>query len=71
MLSVQVFYVEPIVIPERYGRRAFWTARLLLAVAGGALAVAYGISTPILAANVGAATPAIIQTLTQGFRLGG
>jgi hypothetical protein len=38
---------------------------LALAAVGGGLAVAYNIENPILAANIGAATPAIIMALTR------
>jgi hypothetical protein len=56
-------------IPTRYSRPFYWIIRVLLAVVGGGLAVAYGIGgNPLLAANVGAATPLIVQALSQGVR---
>lgn len=56
-------------IPIRYSIPSFWLIRVLLAVVGGGLAVAYGIgSNPLLAANVGAAAPLIVQALSQGVK---
>jgi len=53
-------------LPARYHSLAFWVVRLLVAVVAGGLALAYEIQTPILAINVGAATPLIIQALARG-----
>jgi len=55
-------------LPQRYRKIPFWIVRLALAMIGGALTVAYEIQKPLLALNIGASTPIIIQTLTQGFR---
>jgi hypothetical protein len=52
-------------LPERYSQFAFYVVRFLLALIGGGLAVAYNIDNPILAINIGAATPLIIQTFAQ------
>ena len=38
----------------------------MLAIIAGGLAVAYEITTPLLAINVGAATPLILQALGRG-----
>jgi hypothetical protein len=53
------------VLPARYRSPLYWVVRLFLAAVGGGLAVAYDIENPILAANIGAATPAIVTTLTR------
>lgn len=53
-------------LPVRYRRPAYWFVRLALAAVGGGLAIAYDIDSKVLAANIGAATPAIIVTLTRG-----
>ena len=53
-------------LPRRYRRPCYWLVRLSLAAVGGGLAIAYDIDSRILAANIGAATPAIIVTLTRG-----
>jgi hypothetical protein len=53
------------VLPGRYRSPLYWIVRVFLAVVGGGLAVAYDIENPILAANIGAATPAIVTTLTR------
>ncbi|WP_156970733.1 hypothetical protein [Andreprevotia chitinilytica] len=52
--------------PDRYKRFAFYMVRFLLALVAGGLAVAYEIDKAILAANIGAATPLIIQAFAQG-----
>jgi hypothetical protein len=61
------FNTNPDQLPDRYRRPAFWVVRFLLAVVAGGMAAAYDIDKPLLAANVGAATPAILQALAQGF----
>lgn len=43
----------------------FYVIRLLLAGVGGMLAIAYHIQDPILALNIGATTPLMIQALTR------
>jgi heme A synthase len=43
----------------------FWAVRVLLALMGGALAVAYGVQLDILAIHVGASTPVIIEQFTR------
>ncbi|MGH7895078.1 MAG: hypothetical protein ACREQL_10435 [Candidatus Binatia bacterium] len=53
-------------LPGRYRTVSYWLVRLALAAVGGGLAVAYDIDSKILAANIGAATPAIIVALTRG-----
>ncbi|MHC4537773.1 MAG: hypothetical protein ACYS6K_27905, partial [Planctomycetota bacterium] len=56
---------RPYKLPERYKKLAFWCVRLLLSLLAGGLALAYEIDSRILAMNVGAATPLIIQTLAR------
>ncbi len=57
--------MESPALPARYRSPLYWTVRLALAAVGGGLAIAYDIENPILAANIGAATPAIVMTLTR------
>jgi len=52
-------------MPQRYRRPGFYFVRFSLAVVAGGLAVAYKLETPIVAINIGAATPLIIQTFAQ------
>ena len=52
-------------LPARYRSVLYWLVRVALAAVGGGLAVAYEIDNPLLAANIGAATPAIVTTLTR------
>jgi hypothetical protein len=56
------------VLPARYKRIGFWLVRLTLALMAGGLAVVQDVTTPILAVNVGAATPLILQALAQGLK---
>lgn len=56
------------VIPGRYRQVGFWIVRLAIAIMAGGLAVFYGIDKPLLAINVGAAAPLLIQALGQGIR---
>jgi hypothetical protein len=65
---VQLYYSEPISIPERYTRWDFRVLRLLLAVLGGGLAVAHDAQTRMLAINIGASAPLILHALGQGIR---
>jgi hypothetical protein len=65
---VQLYYSEPINIPERYTRWDFRVVRFLLAILGGGLAVAHDAQTPILAVNIGASAPLILHALGQGIR---
>jgi hypothetical protein len=62
----QVYNAQTIVVPERYKKKAFYVVRLLLAIIAGGLALAYEIDKPLLAINIGAATPLIIQAFAQG-----
>ncbi|MGA2328863.1 MAG: hypothetical protein ABSH05_21520 [Bryobacteraceae bacterium] len=57
---------EPFKVPHRYRHPLFWLVRVLVAVVGGSLAIAYEIRSPLPAINIGAATPLIIQALTRG-----
>ena len=52
-------------LPARYHRPAFWVVRAFLASIAGALAVAYGVDSRLLAFHIGAATPLIIQALAE------
>ena len=65
----KVYYAQNFQLPFRYKLWHFYLLRVVLAAIGGGLAVAYGIQQPILAANIGAATPLIIEALTRN--LGG
>ena len=64
--AAKVYDSHQIVIPERYRRVMYYVVRLALAVIAGGLAVAYDIDKPLLAANIGAATPLIVQAFAQG-----
>jgi hypothetical protein len=71
---VTIFHIlqqaeRELTLPIRYRAPFYWFVRVALAAVGGGLAVAYDIDSRILAANIGAATPAIIVALTRGPRL--
>jgi hypothetical protein len=53
-------------IPKRFRSGGFWFWRFLLAFVAGGLAVAYDIDTRLLAANIGASAPLILQALASG-----
>jgi hypothetical protein len=63
--AAQYFHTSDETFPRRYKRPMFYVLRLMMAIIGGGLAVAYGIDKPLLAANIGAATPLIIQAFAQ------
>jgi hypothetical protein len=52
-------------LPRRYRKPGFWLVRFLVAVIAGGFALAYGIQQPLLALNIGVATPLIIKTLGE------
>ena len=60
------YYRKNFDLPYRYKMWHFYVMRILLAAIGGGLAVAYGIDNPLLAANIGAATPLIIDAMSKG-----
>lgn len=64
--AAKLYDSNQIIVPERYQRKMYYVVRLLLAVVAGGLAVAYEIDKPLLAANIGAATPLIVQAFAQG-----
>lgn len=67
VINLHAVYQQPTVeIPERYRRLGFYVVRFLLTLLAGCLAVAYDIDKPLLALNVGAATPLIIRALAEG-----
>lgn len=65
---VQAHNIDAKRLPPRYHQLPFWIIRGLLALVAGGMAVAYDIQTPLLAINVGAATPLILTALAHGER---
>ncbi len=59
------FSHNPPTLPERYRRFGFWVTRIFLAMIAGGLAIAYKIENPVLALNIGAATPLIITSFAK------
>lgn len=53
-------------VPSRYRNPWFWLVRVLLAGVAGGLALAYEIDNRVLAINVGASAPLILQALAAG-----
>lgn len=69
VLAAIRFYEAPSVeFPERYRHPLYYVCRLGLAVIGGGLAVAYDIDKAILAINIGASAPLILNSLSQGLQ---
>ena len=69
IVSINQYYNKGISrLPKRYKNPVFWLVRLALAAVAGGLALAYEIEKPLLAANIGAATPLIIQALAEGIQ---
>src|SRR6266699_1545835 len=52
-------------LPKYYKNPVFWLVRLLVTGIAGALAVAENATTPMIAINIGASAPAILQLLTS------
>lgn len=52
-------------LPKYYKNFVFWLVRLLVTGIAGALAVAENATTPMIAINIGASAPAILQLLTS------
>jgi len=52
-------------LPTYYKNPLFWFVRLFVTAIAGALAVAEEASKPLLAVNIGASAPAILQLLTR------
>jgi len=50
-------------LPSYYKNWAFWVARVALGGIAGALAIAEGASNPLVAINIGASAPAIVELL--------
>jgi hypothetical protein len=52
-------------VPAYYKKVSFWIVRLLVTGIAGALAIAEKASSPLIAINIGASAPAILQLLTN------
>lgn len=68
VVSLNQYFSGPGTLPGRYKKTGFWVTRFLLALIAGGVSVAYEIKTPLLAVNVGAATPLIVQALAKGLQ---
>lgn len=63
------FYHEtPIAFPERYRRKSYYALRIAVGVMGGALVYAYHVTELVLALNIGASAPLIVQHLANGVK---
>ena len=63
---LEEYQKEPLKLPERYRRLGYYVVRTLVAFAAGGLALAYEIDKPLLALNVGASAPLLVQALARG-----
>ena len=52
-------------LPPKFRMPTFWMLCGILAAVGGLLVVAYDIRSAVVAINVGASTPLILQTFSQ------
>lgn len=52
-------------LPKYYRNPLFWTVRVMVTAIAGGLAIAESASNPLLAVNIGASAPAILQLLTK------
>lgn len=52
-------------LPAYYKNPIFWIVRLLVTAIAGGLAVAEKATSPLIAVNIGASAPAILQLLTN------
>jgi hypothetical protein len=52
-------------LPKYYKSPLFWTIRILVTAIAGGLAVVESASNPLLAVNIGASAPAILQLLAK------
>lgn len=52
-------------LPKYYKNPVFWIVRLLVTGIAGGLAIAENAGTPLIAINIGASAPAILQLLTS------
>jgi hypothetical protein len=68
--ALRIYDGDKIDFPARYQHVFYYICRLVLAGIGGGLAVAYDITTPILAINIGASAPLILTSLSQGLQKG-
>jgi len=58
-------------LPAYYKSWVFWFLRVAVAGIAGALAVAEGASSPLVAVNIGASAPAILELLSKKAPHGG
>ncbi len=58
-------------LPAYYKNPLFWFVRLLVTAIAGSLAIAEEAGKPLLAINIGASAPAILQLLTKPASLSG
>jgi len=69
VLDVYAYLKAGTKIPARYRTAMYWVVRLLLGAIAGLLAVAHNITeNPLLAMNIGAATPVILRNLEKRMR---
>lgn len=68
VISIYHAYQNDQELPRRYKLVGFWVVRVTVAIIAGGLAIGYDIHSPLLAANVGAATPLIIQAFGRGLK---
>ncbi len=66
IITIAHFYeASTIKLPERYSHFFYYVIRLIIALIGGWLAVVYEIDKAIVAINIGATAPLILQSISK------
>lgn len=66
--AIPFYHETPISFPERYHRKSYYALRLAVGAIGAALVYAYGVKETVLALNIGASAPLIVQHLANGIK---
>jgi len=61
VINIYQSYEQHNKLPEKYKCLGYWIVRACVVVVSGVFAVSYEIDKPLLAINIGVATPLIIQ----------
>jgi hypothetical protein len=65
VIAILAIYRADKEFPPEYKKYGYWFFRIVLALIGGVLAFAFGARTPLLALQIGATAPALIERFLQ------
>lgn len=71
-LAIDIFKLASVLeferptLPKRYRTTLYYIIRLIVALIGGGLALAYEVEQPLLAINIGASAPLILEAYSKG-----